>query len=374
MKICYVCNEYPPNPHGGIGTYVKDITMGLAARGHEITVVGIGVSDKQWTEEGVNVVELAASGLPTKIRGLHDRFKIYGYLKQAARAGKYDLIEVPDYQGWLPFKFDYCPVIVRLHLSECVISNYQQSRVSRQISCFERKTLRPDRVWVGVSKWAYEETVSVIGKTPNESRVIYYPVTTCEPHRSSVDVDRYVLYAGTISERKGALTLARAADVFLAENPDLSLVYAGPPISDSIEGEIRGIIGEGLSERVYFTGRVSRGEVISLMTNAKIFAFPSQLETFGLVIAEAMLCGAPTICCDAGPCPEFVSNGKTGVLIPVDDDKSLVKAVCQILNDDEYAQSLSDNGREYISGNFSIDKAIQANLDLYTSVLEKNSN
>jgi glycogen synthase len=39
MKIGFFCNEYPPRPHGGIGTFVHTLAPALAQAGHAVTVV-----------------------------------------------------------------------------------------------------------------------------------------------------------------------------------------------------------------------------------------------------------------------------------------------------------------------------------------------
>lgn len=40
MRICFVCNELPPAPAGGIGPYVNTTAPARAARGHDIHVLG----------------------------------------------------------------------------------------------------------------------------------------------------------------------------------------------------------------------------------------------------------------------------------------------------------------------------------------------
>ncbi len=40
MKIIFVCSEYPPTIHGGIGIFVKEIAEGLVEHGHEVSVIG----------------------------------------------------------------------------------------------------------------------------------------------------------------------------------------------------------------------------------------------------------------------------------------------------------------------------------------------
>ncbi len=36
LRVGFVCHEYPPGPHGGIGTLVQTLARGLAARGHRV--------------------------------------------------------------------------------------------------------------------------------------------------------------------------------------------------------------------------------------------------------------------------------------------------------------------------------------------------
>jgi glycosyltransferase involved in cell wall biosynthesis len=65
---------------------------------------------------------------------------------------------------------------------------------------------------------------------------------------------------------------------------------------------------------VYFTGFKTGVELARYYANAEVFVFPSQWETFGIVMIEAMACGTPVA---AYPCqgPEdVVENGVTGYL------------------------------------------------------------
>ena len=41
MKVCFVCSEYPPSVHGGIGTYTAVLGQALRRRGHEVRVIGV---------------------------------------------------------------------------------------------------------------------------------------------------------------------------------------------------------------------------------------------------------------------------------------------------------------------------------------------
>jgi hypothetical protein len=59
--IGYICNEYPPVPQGGIGTYVHTIAHALKKRGHSVTMIGLGQEDQDRDDDdaiGNNSVSL----------------------------------------------------------------------------------------------------------------------------------------------------------------------------------------------------------------------------------------------------------------------------------------------------------------------------
>src|SRR5438093_12224328 len=116
MKIALFCNEYPPRPHGGIGSFTQTYARGLAGRGHDVTVVEVGdaahAGEKQDGAVKVASVPVAEWHLPRT--GWYSRRRtVWRWL--SARATAFDLIEVPDFEGWLPFNSLSCPVVVRLH-------------------------------------------------------------------------------------------------------------------------------------------------------------------------------------------------------------------------------------------------------------------
>ena len=62
MNICFVCSEYPPGPHGGIGTMTQVLGRAFARDGHQVRVVGVypewyGEPDVE-EDHGVQVLRL----------------------------------------------------------------------------------------------------------------------------------------------------------------------------------------------------------------------------------------------------------------------------------------------------------------------------
>jgi glycosyltransferase involved in cell wall biosynthesis len=378
MKIGYVCNEYPPAPHGGIGVFVHIIAHAMKKRGHSVTVIGLGQEDQDRDDNGVRVVTLAR----TAIRGvssLVDRWRLRQWLIHAVREGRVDLVEVPDYEGMLPFPFHACPVVVRLHLTGTAIALHGGQRPSRGRSLCESYTLGWRRHWIAVSQYVLGLTTETFGLKPNTAIVIPNPALLPpeNPEDDRLELpDNFILYAGTVCERKGAYTLAQAARRFLQIYSDVHLVYAGAIISDrGIPADqcIREIVGPVLSPRVHFLGRVRHAVVGACMHRARLFAFPSTLEAFPLVAVEAMLSGLPIVVSDSGPFPEFVRNGETGLLVSPQDSAALSAAVESLLESPALSCSLGRNAAHDMKARFSVEHCACATEECYSRLISSKS-
>lgn len=375
MKIAYVCNEYPPAPGGGIGTFVHTIAHGMRDAGHQVSVVGWGDNAGERDDNGIRVVTLPES----KTRGIAwwvNRRRIWRWLKREATAGNIDIVETPEFQGPLISKIGDTPVVVRLHLSAAAIAKHAGKEMRGLTRFCEKRTLSLFHSWIAVSDYALELTKETFVLEPRKTVTIYYPVS--QPRETDTELpllpSRFVLYAGgTVSRRKGAYLLAEAARDFLASHPDLHLVYIGPLESEEgtpADQRIRAVVGAELQSRVHFLGRMSRDAVLACMKSAAGFAYPSTLETFGLVTAEAMLQGCPVVVCDTGPCPEFVEHEKTGLLVPPNDAKAFSAAVNRLLDNRALADRLSDAGKELTSNRFTLSRCVTDTLSFYEKIIK----
>jgi glycosyltransferase involved in cell wall biosynthesis len=63
-----------------------------------------------------------------------------------------------------------------------------------------------------------------------------------------------------------------------------------------------------ISDRLRIIPRPSDSEVVRLMQRCSVFLFPSTIDTFGMVVLEAMACGKPMVACNRGGVPEIVSD------------------------------------------------------------------
>jgi len=129
----------------------------------------------------------------------------------------------------------------------------------------------------------------------------------------------------------------------LTEHIDCRLVIIGKGPRESL---LRALVKElSIEEKVLFLG--FQENPYKYMRNSSVFVLPSLYEGFSLVILEAMVSRVPVVStnCQSGP-GEIIENGKSGILIPVNDRAALVSAMRDLLSDREKRRKLIEMGLE----------------------------
>lgn len=160
--------------------------------------------------------------------------------------------------------------------------------------------------------------------------------------RSTYSLDRpFLLFVGTVEPRKDLPTLLRAFGRLLAALPELLLAIAGRPgwLSEQVY-ETASALGLGDSAR--FLGGVPAQDLPALYSAATAFVLPSLYEGFGMPVLEAMACGTPVVCSNAGSLPEVA--GDAALLFPPGDDEALARALDSILSDSALRTELARRG------------------------------
>ena len=104
------------------------------------------------------------------------------------------------------------------------------------------------------------------------------------------------------------------------------------------------------------------------ISKSSIVVLPSYREGLPKVLCEAAACGKPIITTDVPGCRESIINGVTGILIPKNDTRALIKAIKDLLKDKKYANKLGENGRELAEAKFDINKIVSSHMDIYNNI------
>ncbi|MGW7041789.1 glycogen synthase [Streptomyces avermitilis] len=193
--------------------------------------------------------------------------------------------------------------------------------------------------------------------------------------RIGLDADRpFVLFVGRITRQKGVPQLLRAVrDIDASAQV---VLCAGAPDTPEIDREFRDLFQELSRVRAgvhWIPQMLPRPDVIQLLTHAAVFVCPSVYEPLGIVNLEAMACGTAVVASRVGGIPEVVDDGRTGVLVPVDDDfeASLAHALDSVLGDPEAARRMGEAGRERAVREFGWDAVARRTVHLYEEVLKQ---
>jgi glycosyltransferase involved in cell wall biosynthesis len=140
-----------------------------------------------------------------------------------------------------------------------------------------------------------------------------------------------VLFVGRLIPLKGIIYLIRAFSAVREGFPDAMLVIVG-------EGEQRPDLealaaGLGLGTSVIFAGGQPHEDVIRLMRGADLFVLPSLIESFGIVLLEAMSCGLPIVASNVMGIPSIVTDAVNGFLVPPGDETALGTRIAELLAD-----------------------------------------
>ena len=145
----------------------------------------------------------------------------------------------------------------------------------------------------------------------------------------------FILTVGTMQKRKNHITLVRAfaklLGMGLAPAPVLAIAGGKGWLYEDVLAEIKKL---GIEDHVKFLGFVNDADLPALYRAARVFAFPSIYEGFGLPVLEAMAAGTPVVSSNASSLPEVV--GDCGLMVNPLDVDGLAAALRTAWSDEAY--------------------------------------
>ncbi len=133
---------------------------------------------------------------------------------------------------------------------------------------------------------------------------------------------------GRVRPVKGHHLLIQAARNIVQVCPKAFIVFVGPADPGAQQALWEMAAKEGVEDRLRFTG--VRDDISRLMDAMDVVTLPSVMESFGMVIIEAMAMGKPVVATSAGGVPEIIENKKTGLLVERTPD-ALTEAITTLL-------------------------------------------
>lgn len=370
MKVCFICNEYPDGPHGGIGTVTKSLAEGLTLAGHQIIV--LGVYDKSYPSpefEFKNNIQVYRIKVDSK-----NRFSVFwGYwklvnkIKRSIRNGEIDIIECPDSYGMLSvFKSFSRPFVLRAHGNNTYFSSILHTPLRFNTKLYEKRLYKKADYYCAVSRFTANR-MREIYKLKQNIEVIYNGIDTeiIESTKENSlspgilnNICNLIVFSGTLTAKKGIYELIQAVLIVLKKNLDLTLIINGKDTQSiktglSVKEELLALIPEEYKKKFIFNGHVTREEIFGLYSHCKAAIFPSYAEAFAMAPMEAMILGVPTIFSGTCSGKEIIKDKINGLLVNPYEASDIANAIIWILMNPELAQKIAGQGKETVKNFFS---------------------
>jgi glycosyltransferase involved in cell wall biosynthesis len=176
---------------------------------------------------------------------------------------------------------------------------------------------------------------------------------------------------GRLATEKSVAVLVEAFAVAAARDPRLRLVLIGDGPSAGATAERA--TASDLAGRVALPGRLPRLDALAAVAGADLFAFASQTETQGLVLAEALTVGLPVVALAGPGVEDSVRDGLDGVVVrtPSGDDFAvrLGEALGSLAADPQRRHAMAAAARDG-AGRFDVARRIAETVALYRELLE----
>jgi starch synthase len=368
--------EYPPEVYGGAGVHVEYLARSLASL-VDLTVHCQGgprpdaIAHQPWEQ-----LSAASSALQV----------ISTDLAMTAAVGGADLVHSHTWYaslaGHLSSLLYGVPHVMTAHSLEPLRPwKAEQLGGGYSLSSWcERTAIESAAAVVAVSSGMAADIRACYPQVPaGRVRVIYNGIDADEyqPDHGRDVLDRLgidpaepsVVFVGRVTRQKGLPVLLRAAEWI---DPSVQLVLcAGQADTAELQAEVTGLVEHLRATRsgvIWLPGMLAKPEVIQILSNATVFACPSEYEPLGIVNLEAMACGCAVVASAVGGIPEVVADGETGLLVPPGEPEALATAINSVIRDPGLAAALGARGRERAVAEFSWAAVAAQTAQLYAEL------
>lgn len=394
MKIAIIATYTTDHFVGGREIHVKELSEGLAKRGHEVTIFTtkhpMGI--KHEIKNDVNIYYYDKNN-PKIYRASF--FKDFSDFFQKMNKGKkFDVVH--NQQTLLGYSFikyhkNNIPLVTTLHgTTENEIKSALNTKsikgliiathlIFRSFYCpVDKITLNNADKIIAVSTELGEDIKKQYRLPEGKLAIIlngidvnrFKPMSAGGIRKKwALNYEKIILSVGAINEQKGFHLLLKVLPDILEYDKKIKLVIVGtgPYLS-----KLKNIANKlNISESVIFTGRVSDDDLPRYYNLADIFVnLTMRLEGLPLVIIEAMACEKPVVASAIGGIKDVIEDGVSGILVAPGNINALKGNIIKVLGDEQLAHEFGKNARKRVVERFSLDRMVEDTIKVYEEVLE----
>ena len=323
---------------GGSEVYAEQVVDGLAALGHDVTLLTARYPGSRATERRSSGARVVRTG---------GRLSVYPRAAWAVRSGRVPRPDViVETQNGVPYlaavwarRTPHVVLVHHVHREQWpVVFGPLAARLGWFLESRVAPRVNRRRPYVAVSGVTRSELAD-LGIPPERIQVIHNGAIPPVPHDVGRSPEPQLLLLGRLVPHKRVEIALRVMARLREEFPTARLVVAG---RGWWEGEVRAEVDRlGLADCVDLRGFVTDDERHRLYASSWVSLVPSIKEGWGLVVVEAGLHATPTIAFHGtGGITESIVDGQTGYLAEQDDVDDFVELTRRLLLDESERQRL----------------------------------
>jgi phosphatidylinositol alpha-mannosyltransferase len=350
MRIALV-SPYDYSVPGGVNNHIGQLAREFNRLGHEARI--LVPNSEQVTDQ--NVINASSSVIPVPFAGSIARIsldpRVYRRTKRILQEGHYDVLHLHE-----PLTPALPLAVLRHHdlVPQAIcVGTFHACRAVSRTYYYGKPILRrffkrlDGHIVVSESALHYHSRYfpadyAVIPNGVDVER--FHP--DVRPMEQFVDGRPNILFVGRLEKRKGLTHLLDAFVRVKHEMPEARLIIVGA--YDDLE-KIPFVLQShylGLSD-VHFVGRVTDDELARYYGTADVFCAPSTgMESFGIVLLEAMASGVSMVASDIDGYRNVMDDGVQGVSVEPEQPEALAAALVSLLRDPARRRAMGRAGRE----------------------------
>ncbi len=166
-----------------------------------------------------------------------------------------------------------------------------------------------------------------------------------------------LLFAGRVSEDKNIDFMIDAIMPAMAKNSKVNLIFAGigpylQPLKEKYSS----------NPNFFFLGNLPNKSLPEVYSASDLLVFPSETDTFGMVVLESLACGTPALVSHIGGPKNIVKDGETGYILNTEDlnlwKEKIDELIMLIENKSQKYHHLSAESRKHVLEKFDFEKIL----------------
>lgn len=393
MKICFITPYYPPLVKGGMEISLSLLVRALVEKGHEIYIFTPNYNGKNQVDgENPKIFRLGWFSDSVFLRTNPLSTNLFAK-KVISFASDFDIIDA--YSWFQPAKIlseklkipyvcsvrdatPICDFRVEKNPYEYSFFEYFQKRFStygfspRQVinaiygNFLTRQNLKvlSEASCLSFASDALRdvfEKYNSCGEVVGSIRPSQFKKTNVKVDGINFSKDKVVVYAGRLSEGKGAGFLFEAAKKVVVKDKTIKFVFVG-------DGELKDdISNKRFADQIFSLGRKDHDFVLSLVEKSRLTVIPSLIfEGFPRMGVESVSLGVPVIGTDIGGIGEAI--GDAGILVRPGNIQELSEVILEVCNNHDLYKRLKEKTKIQ-ADKFTPEKISKKVLEMYRKVL-----